>query len=97
MTPPIDDLEPRYVAEMLAHASDRICLELTLTDLGFVVAAVQLAQRHPDIPPTLTARLDGIIATTIEALRDAYPAVAEGIERGNDPDCDIPRERSTRR
>jgi hypothetical protein len=88
----IDPLERRYVHEMLVHASDRICLELTLVELGFVVAAVQLAQRHPEMPLTLRADLDRIIATTIEALRDAYPAVAEGMERGNDPDCDYPRE-----
>ena len=92
-----DDLERRYVAEILAHRSDRICLELTLVELSYMIAAVQLAQRNPEMPLTLRADLDQIVGSTIEALRDRYPAVAEGMKRGGDPGCDYPREPGRRR
>lgn len=88
----IDDLEPRYVAEMIAHANVPVHLEVTLSHLGTIVAGLQLALRHPNMPLTCRAEIEGFLWQAIAVIRVAYPAIAEGLERGNDARWDLPRD-----
>jgi hypothetical protein len=92
-----DPLEARYVAEMLAHATTPVVIEVTLSNLGEIVAGIQLALRHPRFPLTVRAGLESFLVQTIAAVGTKYPAVAEGWRRGNDPGFDVPRERRGRR
>jgi hypothetical protein len=91
-----DPLEARYVAEMLAHATTPVVLEVTLSNLGEIVAGIQLALRHPRFPPTVRAGLESFLAQTIAAVGVRYPGVAEGWRRGNDPAFDPPINRRHR-
>jgi hypothetical protein len=61
-------------------------------DLGgalSIVACLQLALRHPQIPEAQERIARGIVAGMIERVRrDGFPASAELMELGNNPEND---------
>lgn len=82
--PPIDD------ATLIADSAHELETYAPMGPLGLrpitafqLVALVQLALRHPDVPPALRATGDQWIAMVREYFADA-PAVLEMITRGSD-------------
>ena len=92
-----DPLYAQYEAAMKLFGPDPVVLETTVLAMTVIVAALQLALRHPLFPQESTKVIAPFVARFIEQMRAKDLVIAQVLERGNDPPHDVPTRRRTRR
>ena len=92
-----DPLYAQYEAAMRRIGHDPVVLETKVIGMTVIVAALQLALRHPLFPKQSKAVIEPFIASFIAQMRTKDLVIAEVLERGNDPHHDVPSRRRTRR
>lgn len=90
-TPPLQPKDRQFQAEYLEHVINgpHIHLDLDGHNAWVVMAALQLALRHPNMTPSLTAQLRRIVDGLIERL-SCTPLLAAAARAGDDSRYDRP-------
>jgi hypothetical protein len=84
-----EELLERYTKEQLAHRAEAIELVVSLPKLSAVIAALQLALRHPGFTGASRQLVEEFVARGIANMKAnglVYTAIVS--ERGNDPRYD---------
>lgn len=87
--------EAEYVSRM-ARAIRAMEQEWPMVNVGFrwvnfvqVIGALQLALRHPQLPPNVRADLRSFIDAFLEKVETIQPELAQLIRMGDAPECDL--------
>jgi hypothetical protein len=91
-----DPLSAQYVAALQRVGDDPVVLETRVIEMTVIIAALQLALRHPLFPQDSTAVVAPFVQHVIEQMRAKDLVIAEVLERGNDPQHDVPTRRRPR-
>jgi hypothetical protein len=84
-----DPLYAQYEAAMLRHKDHPVVLETTLPTMMIVIAALQLALRHPLFPTESKRVVTGVVQGFLDQVRTLDLVIAQVLERGNDPHHDV--------
>lgn len=93
-----DPLYHQYEAAMVRLKDHPVRLETTLPDMCMVIAALQLALRHPHFTGASRKHVEAFVSGFIDQVKTLDLVIAKVLERGNDPHHDVPiRRRRARR
>jgi hypothetical protein len=87
-------LSAQYVAAMQRVGNDPVVIESTVVHMSAIIAALQLALRHPLFPPESQELVERFVQGFLAQVRTKDLVIAQVLERGNDPEGDT---RPTRR
>jgi len=91
-----EGLPPDFVAAMIRLAShDRIELMIETQDAFFMMAALQLALRHPTFPSRLRVHVDRIAHRLVDLISELEPELRFYAEAGFDRSQDVPSTRQS--
>ncbi|MEA3211296.1 MAG: hypothetical protein QOE70_4353 [Chthoniobacter sp.] len=82
------DLEARFLAALGHHAKTPVILHLDALSVFELVAALQLACRHPGFSALMKERVSGFVQAAREKLGALDPLFSQVIERGEKPQFD---------
>lgn len=68
-------------------------LETTLPEMCMVIAALQLAMRHPRFTGASRQHVAAFVQGFIDQVKTLDLVIAQVLERGNDPHHDVPARR----
>ena len=92
-----DPLYAQYEAAMLRLKDHPVRFECTLPEISVIVAALQMALRHPLFPRESKTIVTSFVQGFIEQVKTLDLVIAQVLERGNDPHHDVPTRRRPRR
>lgn len=93
-----DPLYAQYEAAMMRLKEHPVHLETNLPTMTAVIAALQLALRHPLFPTESKRVVTNVVHDFIAQVKTLDLVIAQVLERGNDPHHDGPtRRRRARR
>jgi hypothetical protein len=90
---PHDPLYAQYEAAMVRLKDHPVRLECTLPEICVIVAALQMALRHPMFPRESKRFVTAFVQGFIDQVRTLDLVIAQVMERGNDPHHDVPARR----
>jgi hypothetical protein len=91
-----DPLYAQYVAAMQRVGNDPVVIESTVVHLSAIIAALQLALRHPLFPKASQGLVERFVQGCLAQVRTKDLVLAQVLERGNDPHYDRPTRRRPR-
>jgi hypothetical protein len=86
-------LYAQYQAAMQRVGEDPVVLETHVLEMTVIIAALQLALRHPLFPQHSKAVVEPFVQGFIDQLRQKDLVIAQVLERGSDPHHDVRRRR----
>jgi hypothetical protein len=88
-----DPLYAQYEAAMVRLQDHPVRLECTLPEMSVIIAALQLALRHPLFPRASRTQVTAFVQGFIAQVKTLDLVIAQVLERGNDPHHDVPARR----
>lgn len=92
-----DPLYAQYEAALVRLKDHPVRLETNLPTMTAVMAALQLALRHPLFPTASQRVVTHVVEGFIAQVKTIDLVIAQVLERGTDPHHDVPTRRRTRR
>jgi hypothetical protein len=86
-----------FEVEIHMHGADPVLLSTTIADLLQIISALQLALRHPELPPGIATAVQAFISAPLAQIETKSPIIADVIRAGNDPAQDIRPDTGERR
>jgi hypothetical protein len=80
-----DPLYAPYLAAMERVGNDPVIIESTIVHMTAIVAALQLALRHPLFPPESQDLVERFVKGFLAQVRTKDPVIAQVLERGTEP------------
>ena len=85
-----DPLSAQYIAAMQRVGDDPVVIESTVVHMSAIIAALQLALRHPLFPKASQALVERFVQGFLAQVRTKDLVIAQVLERGNDPHQEEP-------